>query len=136
MLRRPPSATRTDTLFPYTTLFLSERKRRQRDENRSHALADAGADLGPAGDDAVAEEGLDRRPDARPGVDLAGHGRAALGEAGRRDDPEDGGGQHRQDDADPADGEAGIAGAGPGPDRKSVWWGKRGAGRVDRGGRS
>src|SRR3546814_9717247 len=25
MLRRPPSATRTDTLFPYTTLFRSER---------------------------------------------------------------------------------------------------------------
>src|SRR3546814_17292164 len=24
MIRRPPSSTRTDTLFPYTTLFLSE----------------------------------------------------------------------------------------------------------------
>src|SRR3546814_2859689 len=24
MIRRPPSCTRTDTLFPYTTLFLSE----------------------------------------------------------------------------------------------------------------
>src|SRR3546814_13514237 len=26
MLRRPPRSTRTDTLFPYTTLFLSARK--------------------------------------------------------------------------------------------------------------
>src|SRR3546814_18324420 len=25
MMRRPPRSTRTDTLFPYTTLFLSER---------------------------------------------------------------------------------------------------------------
>src|SRR3546814_15537650 len=25
MLRRPPRSTRTDTLFPYTTLFLSDR---------------------------------------------------------------------------------------------------------------
>src|SRR3546814_4121495 len=27
MIRRPPSATRTDTLFPYTTLFRSRRRR-------------------------------------------------------------------------------------------------------------
>src|SRR3546814_6327647 len=27
MLRRPPRSTRTDTLFPYTTLFRSRRKR-------------------------------------------------------------------------------------------------------------
>src|SRR3546814_17414881 len=37
MIRRPPRSTRTDTLFPYTTLFRSDRAdRRQRD--------DAGAD--------------------------------------------------------------------------------------------
>src|SRR3546814_3412867 len=30
MIRRPPKATRTDTLFPYTTLFLSERKTQRR----------------------------------------------------------------------------------------------------------
>src|SRR3546814_2030824 len=28
MIRRPPRSTRTDTLFPYTTLFRSERLRR------------------------------------------------------------------------------------------------------------
>src|SRR3546814_2064130 len=30
MLRRPPRSTRTDTLFPYTTLFRSPRRRRRR----------------------------------------------------------------------------------------------------------
>src|SRR3546814_13818270 len=29
MIRRPPKSTRTDTLFPYTTLFRSARARRQ-----------------------------------------------------------------------------------------------------------
>src|SRR3546814_14672512 len=30
MIRRPPRSTRTDTLFPYTTLFRSRAPRRQR----------------------------------------------------------------------------------------------------------
>src|SRR3546814_8775911 len=30
MLRRPPRSTRTDTLFPYTTLFRSRRRARRR----------------------------------------------------------------------------------------------------------
>src|SRR3546814_5944020 len=30
MIRRPPRSTRTDTLFPYTTLFRSQRARRAR----------------------------------------------------------------------------------------------------------
>src|SRR3546814_8392635 len=34
MIRRPPRSTRTDTLFPYTTLFRSERKTRRREENK------------------------------------------------------------------------------------------------------
>src|SRR3546814_4898796 len=29
MIRRPPRSTRTDTLFPYTTLFRSQRRRTQ-----------------------------------------------------------------------------------------------------------
>src|SRR3546814_4494536 len=29
MIRRPPRSTRTDTLFPYTTLFRSQRRARQ-----------------------------------------------------------------------------------------------------------
>src|SRR3546814_5334516 len=35
MIRRPPRSTRTDTLFPYTTLFRSLRQRRSCDEFRS-----------------------------------------------------------------------------------------------------
>src|SRR3546814_20573534 len=36
MIRRPPRSTRTDTLFPYTTLFRS-RERRRRDRHRRGA---------------------------------------------------------------------------------------------------
>src|SRR3546814_10706522 len=36
MIRRPPISTRTDTLFPYTTLFRSRRDRRRRQSG--HAL--------------------------------------------------------------------------------------------------
>src|SRR3546814_8105613 len=32
MIRRPPRSTRTDTLFPYTTLFRSRRLRQHADE--------------------------------------------------------------------------------------------------------
>src|SRR3546814_4985356 len=35
MIRRPPRSTRTDTLFPYTTLFRSPRPRRKPDRRRS-----------------------------------------------------------------------------------------------------
>src|SRR3546814_18329529 len=38
MIRRPPRSTRTDTLFPYTTLFRSDRLR---------PVGDVGAALGP-----------------------------------------------------------------------------------------
>src|SRR3546814_8013322 len=37
MIRRPPRSTRTDTLFPYTTLFRSVRVR-ERVVDRSHEL--------------------------------------------------------------------------------------------------
>src|SRR3546814_5605353 len=36
MIRRPPRSTRTDTLFPYTTLFRSARYRRRADPNGWH----------------------------------------------------------------------------------------------------
>src|SRR3546814_18639595 len=43
MIRRPPSSTRTDTLFPYTTLFRSEHAdiawRREQDAVREQAVA-------------------------------------------------------------------------------------------------
>src|SRR3546814_7701566 len=45
MIRRPPRSTRTDTLFPYTTLFRSEARRRgaeigaERLDRRQHRQA-------------------------------------------------------------------------------------------------
>src|SRR3546814_4045465 len=38
MIRRPPRSTRTDTLFPYTTLFRSEAKRLVRRHGWRHSL--------------------------------------------------------------------------------------------------
>src|SRR3546814_12925753 len=35
MIRRPPSTTRTDTLFPYPTLFRSQHQQRARAEHRT-----------------------------------------------------------------------------------------------------
>src|SRR3546814_7120468 len=47
MFRRPPRATRTDTLFPYTTLFRSEGGRRMSDavQNTEAKAADREAGL-------------------------------------------------------------------------------------------
>src|SRR3546814_5976215 len=36
MIRRPPRSTRTDTLFPYTTLFRSLEHARERRQHRRH----------------------------------------------------------------------------------------------------
>src|SRR3546814_5124353 len=38
MIRRPPRSTRTDTLFPYTTLFRSLRKKKSRSNGHSNSL--------------------------------------------------------------------------------------------------
>src|SRR3546814_12865899 len=54
MIRRPPRSTRTDTLFPYTTLFRSIGQRQER--RGSHAIAGIGIEAAeietelPAGD--------------------------------------------------------------------------------------
>src|SRR3546814_2122944 len=42
MIRRPPRSTRTDTLFPYTTLFRSPRARTARIQNRRPQESDHG----------------------------------------------------------------------------------------------
>src|SRR3546814_14293514 len=39
MIRRPPRSTRTDTLFPYTTLFRSEQRQRPRGRRDEPELA-------------------------------------------------------------------------------------------------
>src|SRR3546814_3096076 len=46
MIRRPPSSTRTDTLFPYTTLFRSDRRMASEPEQFLHPHADRRAAFG------------------------------------------------------------------------------------------
>src|SRR3546814_20563068 len=58
MIRRPPRSTRTDTLFPYTTLFRSRRRRRRRSRRVVDRL--------PA-NAARAQDGLRDDPDPRRG---------------------------------------------------------------------
>src|SRR3546814_15381473 len=45
MLRRPPRSTRTDTLFPYTTLFRSARRRRGHHDRAAAAPGDLRHDV-------------------------------------------------------------------------------------------
>src|SRR3546814_1358203 len=64
MLRRPPRSTRTDTLFPYTTLFRSGATVGIRDRARRHAEhveADRVPDRRDARDDGLPQAGA-RRP--------------------------------------------------------------------------
>src|SRR3546814_12985857 len=71
MNRRPPSSTRTNTLFPYTTLFRShardprgrEGRSEQHDRPRLRLLSRRGGDRseGPRTDRAVAEQNPRRR---------------------------------------------------------------------------
>src|SRR3546814_2174416 len=50
MIRRPPRSTRTDTLFPYTTLFRSVgRRARQAARRRAAAAAEGQGGCGSAG---------------------------------------------------------------------------------------
>src|SRR3546814_2277298 len=46
MIRRPPRSTRTDTLFPYTTLFRSSRRIRGAHRDTPPALARGAPDMG------------------------------------------------------------------------------------------
>src|SRR3546814_11675300 len=74
MIRRPPRSTRTDTLFPYTTLFRSLRHGRQRP-------------YGPESGDAVGRA-LEEPVPQTGGQDgmAADAGAAALGPAGAHGD--------------------------------------------------
>src|SRR3546814_15621648 len=49
MIRRPPRSTRTDTLFPYTTLFRSRDDQAGAGARREGAVTGAGADRHPLG---------------------------------------------------------------------------------------
>src|SRR3546814_2508688 len=68
MIRRPPRSTRTDTLFPYTTLFRSDRSRRGAGDLEHELAADRLGELvGGAHDD---QEGAGAADDAILVVDV------------------------------------------------------------------
>src|SRR3546814_14908171 len=63
MIRRPPSSTRTDTPFPYTTLFRSHGPGQDTAVDRPPDVAEAGRRADPAG----ADRGADQ-PDSELGI--------------------------------------------------------------------
>src|SRR3546814_1864877 len=73
MIRRPPRSTRTDTLFPYTTLF------------RSHP-ADQRAHLPNFADQKISRAGRPRL--ACDGLEAGIGGRAPVGSARQRSEPD------------------------------------------------
>src|SRR3546814_10743926 len=78
MIRRPPRSTRTDTLFPYTTLFRSAVGRRDialRPEHLGHALAVIDVHLAAEGFDVECLLGIWGR---------VGFHRRAIGDAASR----------------------------------------------------
>src|SRR3546814_3245165 len=97
MIRRPPRSTRTDTLFPYTTLFRSQRDRLPvgtvRVDDGRHLVV--GADLQEVRRELVAGPDVDRMDVVRnaqflqhdvdlvavrrrPGIELDGHAQSPL----------------------------------------------------------
>src|SRR3546814_21014914 len=76
MIRRPPRSTRTDTLFPYTTLFRSPPQDRQRIDLRRREHADhLHRSAARGGGDRPPERS--RPPDLDHHVDAASHGQPA-----------------------------------------------------------
>src|SRR3546814_8011896 len=74
MIRRPPRSTRTDTLFPYTTLFRSLVDASQRDAGADHAQRGAETSGSQRAGVAVGEHAAPRLD--QPGAELA---HAAVG---------------------------------------------------------
>src|SRR3546814_14489847 len=83
MIRRPPRSTRTDTLFPYTTLFRSLRETEQVDLD--HAFRGVALALRARGDGSAVEHRVDAVVGDRPAdrfrlADVADHRGAAPGQ--------------------------------------------------------
>src|SRR3546814_19989784 len=77
MIRRPPRSTRTDTLFPYTTLFRSPFSCKRRTASIAAQGCDLGVDLGVHRGVELAERALDLGLIAGLEHILARHGGAA-----------------------------------------------------------
>src|SRR3546814_8758656 len=87
MIRRPPRSTRTDTLFPYTTLFRShEHDQHEQKEHRSTPHA-AEEDRGKGADHADGQAADDDAPEAAEPAERhghEGHQREVVSDVGRR----------------------------------------------------
>src|SRR3546814_20151294 len=119
MIRRPPSSTRTDTLFPYTTLFRSNRDRRV---HAAHFDAQVGGSGFDQGGDALGESEM--------------HGRFRLSiDTGMKMEKMDVDRRRRFSGAGIGAGDAVLRGPAAHKDRESGVVGKGVAGRVDIGGR-
>src|SRR3546814_13483133 len=68
MIRRPPRSTRTDTLFPYTTLFRSRREVEAHDHRRA-----GGGDAGHRFEEGVDRVELELREQERQGAEQDDH---------------------------------------------------------------
>src|SRR3546814_9213383 len=79
MMRRPPRSTRTDTLFPYTTLFRSGAAARAVDHGAHHVGGDREADA-----DRAAGARIDRRVDADEAAVEGDQGAARVARIDRR----------------------------------------------------
>src|SRR3546814_13277226 len=82
MIPRPPRSTRTDTLFPYTTLFRSDRVQLGPVAARRHRHLDQERDLAhhhDAGQGGAADMVTGNQDAADVAVDLAGRPRAPAG---------------------------------------------------------
>src|SRR3546814_8927082 len=100
MLRRPPRSTRTDTLFPYTTLFRSEQPEQYADEHEGKGAAGEARPqerpeihVDEAGGDRQQLEGDRRRAlhqdDLGPVIaQIAGRGREGVGQAEHAEQPQ------------------------------------------------
>src|SRR3546814_5389794 len=63
MIRRPPRSTRTDTLFPYTTLFRSLGRADQRDQQQHRRQHDEHRPEAAQADEARTDGGAEHRDD-------------------------------------------------------------------------
>src|SRR3546814_8378115 len=72
MIRRPPQSTRTDTLFPYTTLFRSVAALRRTADNAESTLA-------AIDQAALKDKAIQRQLDEQLAAILKGQDRAAAG---------------------------------------------------------
>src|SRR3546814_18303767 len=135
MMRRPPRSTRTDTLFPYTTLFRSRRwsrMKRWRSPIADNSIFSRGIlgrvnmrnAVGKAAAAGVATVMLTTAAWAAPSSPLLQLGKSELRDAL----------DSRYDTAVKAVGDASVRPAQDSPDRMRVGWGKRVSIRVEPGG--